>query len=87
MKEKKIKQYITEYLSKRLDLLGISAHEIRKDFDFVQSGLLDSMAFVDMVTNLEKHFGIEIDFENEVENDKFTKYKGLVEIVKKAANV
>lgn len=81
MKEKEIKQYIADYLKDRLDLLGISPHEIRKDFDFVQSGLLDSMAFVDMVTSIEKHFGFEIDFEREVDNDNFTKYKGLLKII------
>ncbi len=86
MKKKEIRKIITDYLSDRLNSLGIGNHEISGDFDFVQSGLLDSMAFVDMVTSFEKQFGIEIDFEAETENNTFTTMDGLLSIFYKEIN-
>lgn len=80
MKDLKIREYIIAQLSERLDMLGIEEKEIKNDFDFVQSGLLDSMAFVDLVTDMEEKFGVEIDFENEVENAAFTTLGGLQKI-------
>jgi len=32
------------------------------DFNLITSGLLDSFAFLDLVTNIEAEFAIEIDF-------------------------
>ncbi|MCF8233333.1 MAG: acyl carrier protein [Bacteroidales bacterium] len=80
MKEKDIRQFVSEFLSKRLESVGLSAGDIRGSFDFIQSGLLDSMAFVDMISAMEEHFGVEIDFEEEVADNNFTNMKGLTQI-------
>ncbi|MDZ7741332.1 MAG: acyl carrier protein [Bacteroidota bacterium] len=78
MKEKEISEFIINHLADRLKLLGISEREIQKDFDFVQSGLLDSMAFVDMITAMEEKFGHEVDFEAEAEDGVFTTMQGVM---------
>lgn len=80
MKSEEIEAFVKDYLKERMNSLGIKQNEIRGDFDFVQSGLLDSMAFVDMVSAMEEHFNIEIDFENEVEDSSFTTMKRIVEL-------
>ncbi len=80
MNEKEIREFIINYLEDRLNLLGIYEREIRKDFDFVQSGLLDSMAFVDMITAMEEKFDHEIDFETEAEDTSFTTMKGVLRL-------
>ena len=72
-----IKKYIVEDLKDKLNQFGISQNEIKKDFDFVQSGLLDSMAFVEMIAGMEKHFNVEIDFEKIEEDDGFTTLGGI----------
>lgn len=86
MKEKDIRQFVSEYLIKRLESVGLSTGDIRGGFDFIQSGLLDSMAFVDMISAMEEHFGVEIDFEEEVEDNNFTNMKGLTQIFLKKNN-
>jgi acyl carrier protein len=83
MKENKVREFVLEYLHDRLQMLGIHEKEIKGNFDFVQSGLLDSMAFVDLVTSMEEHFDREIDFENEVENSGFTNLKALTRLFSK----
>lgn len=80
MNAKEIREFTIKHLHDRLSLLGIAEKEIKKDFDFVQSGLLDSMAFVDMVTAMEEHFDVEVDFEEEVEDAEFTTLKGLTKV-------
>lgn len=79
-----IKNYIIENLKDKLEQFGINQNEIKKDFDFVQSGLLDSMAFVEMIAGMEQYFGVEIDFENIDEDDEFTTLRGINELFLKA---
>lgn len=41
---------------------GVDAENIDKDADFIASGIMDSMAFVNMLLEIENELGIEIDF-------------------------
>ncbi len=79
-----IKNYIIENLKDKLEQFGINQNEIKKDFDFVQTGLLDSMAFVEMIAGMEQHFDFEIDFEKINENEEFTTLRGISELFLKA---
>lgn len=84
MNAAEIKNYIIENLKDKLGQFGINNNEIKKDFDFVQSGLLDSMAFVEMIAGMEQHFNVEIDFENINEDEEFTTLSGINELFLKA---
>lgn len=77
MSEEEIKKYIIGELNVKLEQFGINKKEIKKNFDFVQSGLLDSMGFVEMLAGMEKHFGFEIDFESIDEDKEFTTLNGI----------
>ncbi|MCK4361582.1 MAG: acyl carrier protein [Bacteroidales bacterium] len=86
IKDKEISEYIIFKIKGKLEQFGIDKSEIKNDFDLVQSGLLDSMSFVDLVTEMEKYFTIEIDFEEAFDESKLTKINGLIEIFKNAPN-
>ena len=86
LKDKEISEFIIFKLKEKLEQFGIAKSEIKNDFDLVQSGLLDSMSFVDLVTEMEKYFNIEIDFEEAFDESKLTKINGLIEIFKNAQN-
>jgi len=86
IKDKEISEFIIFKLKEKLEQFGIDKSEIKNDFDLVQSGLLDSMSFVDLVTEMEKKFNIEIDFEKAFDESKLTKINGLIEIFKKPPN-
>jgi acyl carrier protein len=86
IKDKEISEFIILKLKEKLEQFGIDKSEIKNDFDLVQSGLLDSMSFVDLVTEMEKKFNIEIDFEKAFDESKLTKINGLIEIFKKTFN-
>ena len=86
MTNKKIKDYILGLLNERLLLFDIDRGELNNDFDLVKSGLLDSMAFIDLVAEAEGKFGIEIDFEQLTDTTDFTSLGGLADIIMKTKN-
>ena len=51
---------LRKQIENKLTRLGIGAGELTGDFDLVKSGLLDSMAFVDLVVRIEKQYNIEV---------------------------
>ena len=86
MSKSAIQDYIFEKIKEKLDLFGLREHEVNTSFDLVKSGLLDSMAFVDLVADLEEKFSVEIDFEQAADQDDFTRVGGLTELIYDALN-
>lgn len=86
MDKNAIRDFIYERISDKLILFNLDKAEVDKDFDLVKSGLLDSMAFVDLVAALEEKFKVEIDFEQAAENDDFTRLGNLIILIKNARN-
>ena len=76
-------EYIVDSLRDKLDMFGIRKDELNGDFDLVKSGLMDSMAFVSFVGDLEVHFGKELDFENILDDESFTTLEGLAKLFQK----
>jgi len=81
MDSREIREYIIENLKDKLVIFDISPSEVNMDFDLVKSGLLDSMAFVDLIADIEEKFQLEIDFESAAEQDDFTRLGGLISII------
>ncbi len=75
-----VRDKMLELLSNRLSMFGIQNSELRGDFDIVKSGLMDSMAFVNFIGEMEKAFDIEIDFESVLEDENFTTVKKIIEL-------
>jgi acyl carrier protein len=86
MTHKRIRDYILGLINKRLLLFDIDRGELNDDFDLVKSGLLDSMAFIDLVAGAEEEFEIEIDFEQLADTDDFTSLGGLADIIMNTKN-
>ena len=70
----------------KLERLGISENELTSGFDLVKSGFVNSLEFVELITRMEKHFKIELDFESALELGDFTTFSGLVRTFEKKLN-
>lgn len=86
MDKAEVHKYILEQIEGKLIMFNIGMGEVDDDFDLVKSGLLDSMAFVDLVAGIEEQYKIEIDFEKAVEDEKFTSMGGLVQLILNTSN-
>lgn len=67
-------------LSSRLAKLGIEADDIDQSTSLLEQGVLDSLGFIEFITNIEITFDIEFDFEDMDAND-FTSIEQLVQLV------
>lgn len=63
MDEPTLRTAVRELLASRMQVLGLDASDLRDDLDLVRSGLLDSLAFVDLLAALEQRTGRTIDLE------------------------
>ena len=81
MDSSEVRAYIIDRLKEKLLLFDIAEEEVKEAFDLVKSGLLDSMAFVDLVAGIEEEFGVEIDFETAADAEDFTSLGGLIKII------
>ena len=66
---------ITRLLSERIHIEVPSA-----DTDLMESGLLDSLTLVELMTSLEEEFGISISFD-EIELDNFRSVERIAQFV------
>ena len=81
-----IKLLLLEMMQEKLDRFSIHSYEINDKFDFVKSGLLNSLEFIDLVASIEKKLGIEIDFETALESGDFTTMHGMINTIKNHLN-
>ncbi|HNW88665.1 MAG TPA: acyl carrier protein [Bacteroidales bacterium] len=82
-KEKEIYRFIITQLTDKMNRVGLSEDEMPDDFSLTKTGLLDSLAFVNLVSQIEKKFNIEIDFEEAFQNPDFTNISGLINVISK----
>lgn len=80
---KEIQSRLIQLLQPKLERFQISESELTAGFDLVKSGFVNSLEFVELVTGLEKHFGIEISFEDALEKGDFTTFGGLLRTIEK----
>ncbi len=82
--ESEMKKFIIEQLDVRFKRIGFMEKYLLPDFNLVQTGILDSMQFIELVALIEKEFQLEIDFENEAPGS-FTTLLGLTQLSLKSA--
>jgi acyl carrier protein len=75
---KDIKEQVVMLLKPKLERLGINERELTSGFDLVKSGFVNSLEFVEIVTQIEKHFDIEVDFDKALDSNDFTTFGGLI---------
>lgn len=81
--ENEIYGFIVTRLAEKLNRVGFSEKDLTPGFNLTKSGLLDSMAFVNLVADIEKNYNIEVDFEEAFQNPDFTSVSGLIAVVEK----
>lgn len=84
MTENDIKRFIIQQLENRFKRIGFIEKYILQDFNLVQTGVLDSMQFIELLALVEKEFKVEISFEHE-RPGSFTTLSGLSRLVLKSA--
>ena len=72
-----LRSNIVQILTERVARMGMSPSDLTDDLDLVRSGLLDSLAFIDLVTALEKVAGIELDLDAALDRPDATTIAGL----------
>ena len=82
MTESEIKKFILEQLEIKFNRIGFLEKYVLPDFNLVQTGILDSMQFIELVAIIEKKIQIEIEFDNESPGS-FTTLLGLTHLALK----
>jgi len=73
--ENTIASFLIEKSRGKCQKLGVEEN-IDENFSFTGSGVFDSMDFIDLISQVEKKFNIEIDFSDYEPND-FSTIKGF----------
>ena len=74
-----IRGFVIERIQAAAAANGRSIEGLDDDFNIVDSGVLDSIGFIDLITSIEDQFDLEIDL-SEVDPDEFTTVAGLVNV-------
>lgn len=59
-----VKAFIASHLAEPLAENGVSPSELADDFDLMKKGIIDSINLINLVSAIEEHFRIEVDFED-----------------------
>ena len=77
--ESQVSQLIEKCLQKRMDAKSIDL-SIRDDLQFIQSGLMDSVGFLDFLAEIEDALDVELDFED-MDPEEFLSVAGFKQSV------
>jgi acyl carrier protein len=77
--------FIRAWLSPRIAGLGVRAEEVERSASLTGTGLIDSSEFLELLTAVERHFGLELDL-SDSEPAQFTTISGLTATVLKASS-
>jgi len=80
----KVRTYIIEQLKKNVKQTTMDLDQIPDDFNLVDSGLIDSLGFLELITPIEIEFGIEFDF-TDLDPEDFTVFGRLVDFAAQSA--
>jgi acyl carrier protein len=76
-RSREIRSFVLGQITERMKLLDLAPTEVDGSLNLVESGLLDSMGFVELVGSVENKFQVEINFED-LEPSEFTTLEGFV---------
>jgi len=77
--------FILNHIKESLIENGIDEKEINSDFDLMKSGLIDSIGFIQLISAIDEHFDIEIDFEG-LDTEKLTMIGPLCKYIDEQIN-
>jgi acyl carrier protein len=80
-----VRIYVLKYLSERAPKRDLESMLIDDDtFDFLQAGIIDSLGVIEMITAMEKHFHITVDF-GQMDPEEFTVLESFSRYVAQSA--
>ena len=85
MADPHLRDTVLSLIAQRAARLGMSTSELTDDLDLLRSGLLDSLGFVDLVVDLEKRTGKEVDLITAMDRPGGTTLGGVVELFARQA--
>jgi acyl carrier protein len=59
-----VRSLVLEKLQPSLEAKGLSPEDIPDNYDLLTEGLIDSMGILQLISEVEKRFGISVDFED-----------------------
>lgn len=62
--EQKLQTFIEGYLQMRLRDMRVSDVEITGELNMIDTGIINSMGFIELVAEIEEEFGVDVDFEH-----------------------
>lgn len=80
MAESRLRSTIAERLAQRMARLGLSPNDLTDGLDLVRGGILDSLAFVDLIADLENVTGKRVDLEKALEQKNATTVGGIASL-------
>lgn len=76
-----LRELLLTLLQPAIQQSGINAEQIDDGFNLVESGLLDSIAFLNLITTIEHQIGVELAL-FDVDPQKLTSLGGLLDLLK-----
>ena len=58
-----VRQFLLLKYLETIKALGLTPADLRDDFDFLLSGVIDSFGILEMISAIEEEFGIQLDLE------------------------
>ncbi|MBP6391448.1 MAG: acyl carrier protein [Flavobacteriales bacterium] len=76
MNEQEIRATIRTRLAPRLAEMGLSQEDVTDSMNLTQTGVLDSFALMELLSQVEQELGAELDFDT-LTPEEFTSLRGL----------
>ncbi len=81
-----IKNFILGKLNEQATTMGVLFENINDETSLLETGLVDSTGFIELLVPIEEKFKIEIDF-SELDPEEFTTISGLSKHCAKLASI
>lgn len=82
--DKQIKEVILRLLEPALGRSSFHLDDLEPSFNLVDSGLFDSIEFLEFIARIEQHTGVALDL-YDVDPDRLTTVGGLIALTQRAA--
>jgi acyl carrier protein len=79
-----VRRFVLERLRRRAQTIGFVLGDPSDDMNLMESGLFDSLGFVELIAAIEEEFELEVDFAD-VDPETFTTVGGVVESAVRSA--
>ena len=73
----KLREMVLDTIARKIEAAGLNRQEFDDSIDLLQSGLIDSFDFLDLVEEIENRSGIEIDLAA-LDESEFTTLRGFI---------